>query len=752
MREVLNFNTDWLFKAGDMKGGEARDLDVRDFSEVHLPHTTIELPHHYFSETAYQFVSWYRRSFVAEESWWGKRVWVDFGAAMSVAEVYINGHCLGENKGGYVPFSFDLTEYVSFNSENVLAVRLDSTRRNDIPPEGNIVDYMLFGGIYRDVRLRLVHPVHLEKTRITTPRAEVNLARVDLITSVRNQTQVPVAVNVATEIFYDGQSVAALSSELITAAAGEVAAISIRQVELETPKLWDIDNPNLYKAVLTLVIDGQTVDRMEQVFGIRSIAFNVAGQFCLNEKPLKLRGLNRHQMFPYVGQAMGSRMQRKDAEILKYDLGLNYVRASHYPQDPSFLDRCDELGILVLEELPGWQFIGDENWKEIAIEHLTKMIERDVNHPSIFVWGVRINESQDDHDFYIKTNALAKKLDPTRPTIGTRFLEQSEFLEDVYGFNDFRHNVAGKLSLPRYKPSIITEYMGHMFPTRRFDHDARLMQHAENHASIQNISYGLPELAGASGWCAFDYNTHYNFGSGDHICYHGVMDIFRIPKYAAYFYQSQRDVRDGITLFIARRVVASIYEDGGDNITVYSNCQQVELFINDERIGRQNPDRVQFPNLPHPPFLFHKGSQWPNGYGPYDRNSKVRAVGYIDGKPVVEQVLFFEGEPDRLHLAADHNELTADGADMTRILIQAVDEHNQPLSLANGIVTLTIQGAGQLVGGNPLVLEAGQLAVYVRTSRTAGDIFIQAHSKFCRSGAVSLKSQPLREKIVPHGI
>ena len=335
-RDVLNFNTDWLFKAGDVKSGETRELDVRDFSEVHLPHTTIELPHHYFSETAYQFVSWYRRNFIAEESWRGKRVWVDFGAAMSVAEVYINGHYLGVNKGGYVPFSFDLTEHLSYDGENVLAVRLDSTRRNDIPPEGNIVDYMLFGGIYRDVRLRLVHPVHLEKTRIATPTAEVNLARVNFIASVRNQTQVSASVKVEAEIFYDGHSVTAVSSEAVIAVAGECTTVRIRQVELETPNLWEVDDPRLYKAVLTLVIDGQVVDRMEEVFGIRSIAFNETGQFCLNGKPVKLRGLNRHQMFPYVGQAMGKRMQQKDAEILKYDLGLNYVRTSHYPRTLPF--------------------------------------------------------------------------------------------------------------------------------------------------------------------------------------------------------------------------------------------------------------------------------------------------------------------------------------------------------------------------------------------------------------------------------
>lgn len=746
-REILNFNTDWLFTPNDVSGGEQPNLDAQNFTVVHLPHTNIELPHHYFSEQSYQFVSWYRRNFVTEESWRNKRVWVDFDGAMSMAEVYINGHYLGENKGGYLPFSFDITDYLSFTEENVLAVRLDSNRRIDIPPEGFIVDYMLFGGIYRDVYLRLVHPISIDRITITTPQVSEATANITLVAEVRNQMQTESKVELKAAVFYDGQCMAVFNSDQVVG-ANSITLSDMKLEGLSNPKLWDIDEPNLYKAVLTLLIDGQEIDQYEQVFGIRTVEFNQQGQFCLNGRTVKLRGLNRHQMFPYVGQAMGNRMQRKDAEILKYDLGLNYVRTSHYPQDPSFLDRCDELGILVLEELPGWQYIGDADWKEVAIDHLTKMIKRDCNHPSIFIWGVRINESQDDHDFYTRTNELARILDTTRPTIGTRFLDRSELLEDVYGFNDFQYNVSGKLSLPHYNPSIVTEYLGHMFPTRRFDNDSRLMQHAEKHASIQNISYGLPELAGASGWCAFDYNTHINFGSGDHICYHGVMDIFRIPKYAAYFYQSQRDVKDGITFFIARRFVPSIYEDGGDNVTVYSNCDQVELFIQGESVGKQNPDRVAFPNLPHPPFVFHKGMQWPNGYGPYTKDSEIRAVGYIAGKQVVEQILKLEGEPNHICLRADHTELIADGGDMTRILIQATDKHNQPLSLGNFIITITVQGEGIVVGENPLVLEAGQAAIYIRTTRQAGDILVKAESRFLEPGVIRLISVPLTEKIV----
>ena len=264
---------------------------------------------------------------------------------------------------------------------------------------------------------------------------------------------------------------------------------------------------------------------------------------------MKDPGLNWHQAWPYVGYAMPKRAQQDDADILKYELGVNTVRTSHYPQSRHFLDRCDEIGLLVIEEIPGWQHIGDDQWKQLACEHVREMIQRDWNHPSVFLWGVRINESRDDHDFYTETNRIARELDPTRQTCGVRVHAHSEFLEDVYTMNDFTH-FGGDLvlrdqrvvtGLDHYVPYIVTEYNGHMYPTKRFDHEERLMEHGLRHMRVLSAAGLDPHIAGTVGWCAFDYNTHYQFGSGDRICYHGVMDMFRIPKFAADAYRSQVD-------------------------------------------------------------------------------------------------------------------------------------------------------------------------------------------------------------------
>ncbi len=292
-----------------------------------------------------------------------------------------------------------------------------------------------------------------------------------------------------------------------------------------------------------------------------------------------LRGLNRHQMFPYLGGAMPDRGQRKDAEILKYDLGVNFVRSSHYPANPSFLTRCDEIGLLVLEEIPGWQYIGDEEWKNLAKKNVEEMIVRDRNHASIFLWGVRINESEDDHDFYLDTNRIAHSLDSSRKTCGVRNFRESEFLEDVFTYNDFEHNLEGEIKSPYHISYMITEYMGHMYPTKSYDSIERLIKHAVYHAKIQNCQYGMHNLAGASGWCAFDYNTHAYFGSGDRICYHGVCDIFRLPKFAAYFYKSQMDPEIEKVVFIARHFTPSFNEDYGDEIIIFSNCDEIDLYV-----------------------------------------------------------------------------------------------------------------------------------------------------------------------------
>ncbi len=367
---------------------------------------------------------------------------------------------------------------------------------------------------------------------------------------------------------------------------------------------WTIDNSVMYS--LDILMDN--VLTYTTTFGNREIKFTTEG-FFLNGEQIKLRGLNRHQSFPYTGYAMPRNAQRKDADIIKYELGCNIVRSSHYPPSKHFLDRCDEIGLLVFNEIPGWQHIGNEQWQEVVLQNVEEMITRDYNHPSIIIWGVRINESPDNDELYKKTNELAKSLDEFRPTGGVRNFKGSHVFEDVYTYNDFVHRgvnegveKAKKVS-KKDMPYLITEYNGHMYPTKKFDDEWHRVYQAKRHLKVQNDSYKYDNISGAIGWCAFDYNTHKDFGSGDRICYHGVMDIFRIPKYAASVYRSQEenipflDVLSNLN--IGEHEASEIKQ-----VYVLTNVDYVKFYIDDDFIGEFYPSE-EYIDLPHPPIIIN---------------------------------------------------------------------------------------------------------------------------------------------------
>jgi beta-galactosidase len=414
-------------------------------------------------------------------------------------------------------------------------------------------------------------------------------------------------------------------------------------------------------------------------------------------------------------------LQRKDADILKYELGCNIVRTSHYPQSTHFLDRCDEIGLLVFEEIPGWQHIGNADWQAISQRDVRAMIERDRNHPSIIMWGVRINESPDDSAFYEETNTIAHEADPTRQTGGVRNFQKSQFLEDVFTYNDFSNTILD----PVHIPQLVTEFNGHMFPTKVWDQEERMVEHALRHARIQNKSYGMDNLAGAIGWCAFDYNTHSEFGSGDRICYHGVMDMYRLPKFAAYFYASQQDPAQRVVLHSATLWTMGDNDTGGvEPLVIFSNCEEVDVWYGDKHHGRFTPDREAFPHLPYPPFVVHGL----NGEVLWkDRSyADLRIVGYIGGKAMAEERKEAGAIPSQLLLVADDAELRANGQDMTRLVFKLTDKYGSRLPYTQCVVTFTVEGEADLFGENPFALMGGQAAFYLRARHTPGVVTVRA--------------------------
>jgi beta-galactosidase len=732
-RIIENLNVDWLYFPSDFKAAAKKTCAEGKFQTVSLPHTNIELPYHDFSEQEHCFVSWYRKHFEVPKSAKGRRIFIDFAGVMIAATVFINGQQAGpEHKGGYTPFSFDITDLVQFGKPNVLSVRVDSTERQDIPPFGHVVDYLTFGGIYRDVDLRIVDPVHIANIFARPGDCWAERKRLDVTATIANTANSMETVHATATLADTSGKVIATAKTSVEVEAGREAEVQFEMTDLAGIKPWDIESPNLYQVSVAL----EEGDAVSARIGFRAMGFSEDGNFYLNGKPMKLRGLNRHQTFPYVGQAGPARLQRKDADILKFDLGCTIVRTSHYPQSTYFLDRCDEIGLLVLEEIPGWQHIGDEAWKEISLRDVRAMIERDRNRPSICLWGVRINESQDDHDFYTRTNALAKQLDPTRQTGGIRCFAKSELLEDVYTNNDFNYDLQPPMA-PRY---LNTEFCGHMYPTKTFDQEERVKQHALHHAHIHN-QINNPQFgsAGGIGWCAFDYNTHAVFGSGDRICYHGVMDMFRQPKFAAYFYASQVEPTKKVVMEVAAYWKMGDKSGGGaEPVIVFGNVDEVELIVGEESRGRYKPSREKYPHLPRPPFICTGiGGTWGGQWLP------LTVHGYINGERVATKKISNDGIPRRLEMAADDATLRADGADMTRVSLRLTDEFGNVLPFAMDPVRLKITGPGKLVGDNPFPMPGGRGAVYVRATRRAGTITLTAETPRLGTKKVTIRVKPV---------
>jgi beta-galactosidase len=710
-RLVLPINRGWRFNRAVAPGGHEKDFDDSGFDRIVVPHTNARLPWHGFSEKASQFVSLYRRRFRLPKEARGRHVFCDFEGVMTASTVWINGVRLGEYKGGYTPFTFELTPHLDLDGENVLAVDVDSTERADIPPFGYEIDYLTFGGIYREVALRIVPATFIENV-FAKPRGVLTgrpSLEVDCFLQSLEPSRKPLTLEVE---LLDGDRPLAKATRRVppSGVSPEPIAHGVRLDPLGPIERWELARPRLYDVRVRLLDGAHVLDEDVRRTGFREAQFTDHG-FELNGTVVKLRGLDRHQTFPFVGQAMPARGQRRDALVLRHDLSCNIVRTSHYPQSRHFLDACDEIGLLVLEEIPGWQHVGDAAWKELSVDNVRRMIRRDWNHPSIVLWGVRVNESRDDHDFYTRTNALARQLDPTRQTGGIRYFQESEFLEDVFTMNDFGF----PLKPPNHPRYLNTEFVGHTFPTKTIDNVERLTEHTLRHARIHDQLASDPQYAGGIGWCAFDYNTHGDFGSGDHICYHGVSDIFREPKPAAGFYKSQCDPTEKVVLEPAFHWARGDESVGFSRAVVSSNCDHLKFYIDGQLVAEADPARAEFPHLPHPPFDVKLGEL-------FHRWGDLRIEGYIGGKQVITKSFSGKGVDAQFVLLPDDARLVADGADSTRVVLRVTDEFGAVRPFADCAIQLELEGPAEIVGDNPFVLVGGTGAVWVRAREQAGPV------------------------------
>lgn len=778
MNKRFYLNDGWKFTEHFTEELLAWECDDSSLAQVRLPHTVRETPLHYFDEQCYQMVSGYRNAVKIPVLWQGKRVLLTIDGAAHDCEVYWNGKKVGEHHCGYTAFTVDISGEVIFGEENLLVIKLDSRETLNTPPFGFVIDYMTYGGLYREVWLEIENETYLEDVFI---RSELEFSGEE---AVRAELISEISLNEPASGMYLRQSIRKCGEEAYTV-LGE-HQISGLKSELHFPiegvALWDVENPVCYEVKTELLSDGAVLDEKVVTTGFRRAEFREDG-FYLNGKKLKLRGLNRHQSYPYVGYAMPKSMQEMDADVLKYELGVNAVRTSHYPQSHYFLDRCDEIGLLVFTEIPGWQHIGDAAWKDQAVENVRDMVKQYRNHTSIILWGVRINESQDDDEFYQRTNEAAHELDPGRPTGGVRAHKRSSLLEDVYTYNDFSHD--GKrggcekksaVTSDEKKPYLISEYNGHMYPTKAFDWEEHRVEHAMRHVRVLDAVAGEADIAGSFGWCMFDYNTHKDFGSGDRICYHGVMDMFRNPKLASAVYECQQEAHPVLAL----SSTMDIGEHPGCNrgeTYIFTNADSVRMYKNDRFIKEYKKEESHYKNLAHGPIVIddfignairenesfapaqEKGIKDAlNAAARYGLSNLPKSV-YLTAlkmilvyhmKPEDAVTLYnryigdwggestsyrFEALKDgivvktlvkepmsQVHLAAvaDHTELRETSTyDVAAIRIAARDENGNLLSFFNESVQFFVEGPVELIGPGVISLQGGMGGTYLKTTGKA---------------------------------
>ena len=359
------------------------------------------------------------------------------------------------------------------------------------------------------------------------------------------------------------------------------------------------------------------------------------------------------------------------------------------------------------------------------------MIRRDWNHPCIILWGVRINESDDDHDFYVRTNALAHQLDPSRQTGGIRYRQSSEFLEDVFTMIDFGF----PLQEPNHPLYLNTEFVGHTYPTKSIDNAERLQEHMRRHARVHNQLMSNPKFAGGIGWCAFDYNTHAGFGSGDRICYRGVSDIFHEPKPAAGFYRSQCDPSEEVVLAPAFHWARGDVSQAFSNAVICSNCDKLKVYIDGVFVLEAEPDRVQFAHLKYPPFTVDLEKHLQHWGG-------LKIEGYVAGKLAITREFSGKDVDQRFLLLPDDTELIADGADTTRVVLRVTDKFDAVRPFASDGIRLELRGPAIIIGDNPMALVGGTAAIWIRATEQPGKVTLIAHHQ--RLGTQTVEFQILQ--------
>jgi len=750
------FNNDWNFAKSDNAPDIFSTTNLTDWQPVQLPHTT-EVESLVVSNQ-WQGDAWYTKTITADPSWKGKPVFLRFDAAMNAAEVFLNGKKIASHLGGYLPFSVDLTNELTLVN-NSLIVHLDN-RDNPVtgPKPLKNLDFNTYGGLYRHVHLIVKNEVYISDSVaaakvagggifVSYPEVTEARASVKVKTNLVNSSAAEKTVYVNQQLFDGDKLVTETKSEPQKVAAKTDVDLE-NQLTVTTPKLWSPQSPSLYNLV-TQVFDGKNlVETKTTRIGIREFTFTADHQLSINGKKTFLRGVNRHQEYPYVGYATSDAADYRDAVRIK-SAGFDYVRLSHYPHSPAFMAAADELGLVLLDSVLGWQYFSEDPAFQAQVQQTCRdLIRRDRNHASVLAWECSLNESWMTEPFIDSLTKIIKEEYSGKNTFSAGWQE--------YGYDIYLQ--ARQHRLEHYKtptkPYNVSEYgdweyyamnaglnqtaWANLLQADRSsrqllgDGEKRLLQQASNIQEAHNDNLANTPAYSDGYWVMFDYNRGYS----PDLESSGVMSIERLPKYSYYFYQSQRDASEKSDKFASGPMVyiASEWSDKSAlNVRVFSNAEQVELFLNGESLGKQKPDaNKNTTHLKHPPFTFTVKEF---------KAGELKAVAYIADKTVSEHKVVTAGKTTQIKLSVDASGKApqAGAKDLVFVRAQLLDTAGN-ITHDNGVpVNFTISGSAKLI--SPVEINAidGIASALVEIGDKMQDIKINATTKDLTAGSLSLQ-------------
>ncbi len=719
VREIVDLCRDWCLCLEDERNMIYQDYMPERYETVNLPHTWNAADTFAPSRGYWRGVGWYRKDFQSKPEWQGRRIILELTGFFCTAHIWLNGECVGYSADGFTGQSYDLTDLLETDGKkNTIAIRVDNRHDPELLPGKDIPDYVLYGGIYRDVFLNITNKTHLAERGIAirTPHVSPSKATCEVTVEIAEASEKPSAILQMVLLDPSGKTVAEKKSTIETMGTSIVQCF-----EIDTPTLWSLENPALYTAVVTLKeADGTILDQLETSFGFRWFEFNVDGDFKLNGEKVFLKGVNRHQDFGGLGNALPERLQHYDAELIK-ELGGNFVRLSHYPQHTAFLDACDRLGILCFAEIASWQHIGGPGFAANAEAMMRAMIRRDKNHPSIVLWGL-LNEGR-SKSLFERLNEVVHECDPTRPTVyaenhpeeGTRLGTVN--IPDVLGLNyKFPHLDEIRALWPD-KKLFSSEHTNADY-CNRGNEDAEIC-YLEALQNNFEILHAHPFLAGAALWCMHDYATDYRPTWPHH--YSGAIDHVRLYKEAAHLLRAWW--HQDLTVHIAGHWTHPGSEGKTRSIYTISNGERVELYMNGRLIGEKTGSQLL---------------KWEIPYAPGKLTAKTRR-----GDESAEHTLETADTPQKLHLATSTPQIHADGRDVSLIDIRCLDASDR-LAPQTFAVVLEIQGPATLgtIGGLPTAqLSAGLGRFAVRSNGDKGEIIVRAAAPGLQDAQISVRAE-----------